>query len=321
MDTDLLQKALQKCKENKDANTRAEMARQQEIFAAIPEIEALYHQRRDNILSIVARSFEGIVPPNLADITDTLSAQIRRLLRENHYPEDYLAPLVTCPHCKDTGLIGDIKKQYCSCVLREVQRLSTQKYALPQTDASFEKFDESLFSATPLEDAPGTQRGRMRQIKAYCQTYVSRLPDHDPKNLLFYGKSGLGKTYLMHCMAKEAVSRGISSLIISAHQLGQQFRQAFFDNAVDTLSSLYQVDFLLIDDLGTEPMLQNITIEQLFALLDTRLNTNKCTLISTNFSLNELEARYTERIASRLFDITSYGRIQFLGSDIRKNKR
>ena len=39
---------------------------------------------------------------------------------------------------------------------------------------------------------------------------------------------------------------------------------------------------LLIDDLGTEPLMENITVTQLFNLLNERQNRGKHTVISTN---------------------------------------
>ena len=74
---------------------------------------------------------------------------------------------------------------------------------------------------------------------------------------------------------------------------------------------------LLIDDLGTEPLMENITVTQLFNLLNERQNAKRHTVISTNLSVLELKARYTERITSRLLDETSCKLVKFIGEDIR----
>ena len=42
------------------------------------------------------------------------------------------------------------------------------------------------------------------------------------------------------------------------------------------------------------------------------------TVISTNLTMAELKERYTERVSSRLLDETSWRRLVFTGSDVRK---
>ena len=73
----------------------------------------------------------------------------------------------------------------------------------------------------------------------------------------------------------------------------------------------------MIDDLGSEPLMQNVTVEQLFNLLNERLNRGLSTVISTNLTMEELQSRYTERIASRLRDRNNWKVITLEGKDIR----
>ncbi len=74
---------------------------------------------------------------------------------------------------------------------------------------------------------------------------------------------------------------------------------------------------LLIDDLGTEPLWENITLEQLFALIEYRMTHNKSTVFSTNLTLENLRERYTRRILSRLLDQRLSLVLQFQGQDVR----
>ena len=75
---------------------------------------------------------------------------------------------------------------------------------------------------------------------------------------------------------------------------------------------------MLLDDLGTEPLIENVTVEELFNLINERQNARKCTVLSTNLTLNEIKTRYTERILSRLRDAHACQTLQFLGRDIRQ---
>ena len=83
-------------------------------------------------------------------------------------------------------------------------------------------------------------------------------------------------------------------------------------------NKIFEVDLLIIDDLGTETMTNNKYTE-LFNIINTRLLSNKKIIISTNLKLNELFSRYDERIISRL--IGEFKICKFVGEDIRLKKK
>ena len=77
-------------------------------------------------------------------------------------------------------------------------------------------------------------------------------------------------------------------------------------------------DLMILDDLGTEmptPMGQSA----LYTLVNSRLINGKKTIISTNFSNEELTRRYTPQIASRI--LGEFQCLPFLGTDIRRLRR
>ncbi|MCE5343653.1 MAG: DNA replication protein DnaC, partial [Eubacteriales bacterium] len=94
-------------------------------------------------------------------------------------------------------------------------------------------------------------------------------------------------------------------------------RRAYFENNADRLRPLIDAPLLIIDDLGTEPLMENITVTQLFNLLNERQNADRHTILSTNLNIPELKSRYTERITSRLLDARRCRIIKFIGGDIR----
>ena len=84
------------------------------------------------------------------------------------------------------------------------------------------------------------------------------------------------------------------------------------------LDSLLDPDLLIIDDLGTEPVLRNVTKEYLLAVIQERMLKHKATLISTNLSPEQIFDRYGERLFSR---ITHKGKsllINIEGNDLRQ---
>lgn len=85
----------------------------------------------------------------------------------------------------------------------------------------------------------------------------------------------------------------------------------------ETAREYFDAPLLLIDDLGMEPLMENITVEQIYHLLNARLSRGLPTAVSTNLSRTELQRRYTERVSSRLLDARTGLAVSFLGRDIR----
>ena len=89
------------------------------------------------------------------------------------------------------------------------------------------------------------------------------------------------------------------------------------DELFDGFTSLLEAPLLLIDDLGTEPMMRNITVEYLFTLLNERMANKRHTVIATNLTPLQLQERYGERVASRLLDRSQTLPLLLRGKDLR----
>ena len=85
-----------------------------------------------------------------------------------------------------------------------------------------------------------------------------------------------------------------------------------------SINELEGCDLLIIDDLGTE-MSNSFTDSALFDCLNERLIHQKSTIISTNFSIEDLQNKYEERIFSRV--IGNYNSFKIFGDDIRIKKK
>jgi DNA replication protein DnaC len=83
------------------------------------------------------------------------------------------------------------------------------------------------------------------------------------------------------------------------------------------LTPLFEVPLLIIDDLGTEPMTRNVTIEYFFDLINERYVSGLHTVIVTNMGFLELKQQYGDRIHSRLMDVRLSQKIIFKGRDVR----
>ena len=145
-----------------------------------------------------------------------------------------------------------------------------------------------------------------------------------PKKITYFSLDILvcGKTFLSSCVANELIKKDKTVLYQSAPiMLDKIIDYKFGKSNENIVDAIYDVDLLIIDDLGTE-IVNSIRVTELLNIINARLlNTNKITktIISTNLSLQDLFDTYEERIISRI--IGNYNVCYFFGDDIRvKNK-
>ena len=140
-------------------------------------------------------------------------------------------------------------------------------------------------------------------------------------NLFFSGAPGLGKTFLSACIAREVSGDGHSVVYDTAQHIFSRFEAQKFtseESANDDVSRILRCDLLIIDDLGTE-LTTEFVRSAFYQIVNTRLMTNKKTIISTNLSPAELSRRYGANILSRIEG--AYRILPFFGDDIRKQKK
>lgn len=259
------------------------------------------------------------ISENLTGRIASMQGELRDRLEQAGFPVDYLQPVYSCPHCHDTGFVGDPIRERCACFERKLRELIAQDmgHGLDLRE-TFEAYDDSVYSDEPLGPGnPDTQRSFMARVRALCEAYAVQYPKNPRRNLLFFGMSGLGKTYMLNSIGNQVHRQGGEVAKVTAYQLTERMRAATFGNDPAAFSSLLETPLLLLDDLGAEPLYNNITIEHMFTLLNERMLADRHTVVSTNLMLDELRQRYTERVCSRLFDTRNTTIVEFRGSDVR----
>ena len=319
MREDLLKQIEDEFAQIRARNEKTELDRKEEIRREQPEIHTLVQEREslvfDTLRNIANGSsrFTGL-PERMAD----LSSSIRRKLSEKGYPENYLEPIYRCPICRDLGRTGEPVREPCICLKREYRRKFRTLTGLGTSQAeTFEAFDPQVFSNEKLSGKSYSQREQMLVIRDFCADWANRFPETAYRDILLSGASGLGKTYLLHAMAERLIEQqGTDVIILSAYRLIEILRNGYF-NHEDGISDVFGAAVLMVDDLGSEPLMQNITVEQLYNLVNERQIHGLSTIVSTNLNLTEFRNRYTERIASRMMDRRTSKVIVLEGRDIR----
>jgi DNA replication protein DnaC len=134
------------------------------------------------------------------------------------------------------------------------------------------------------------------------------------------GKTGVGKTFASKCVASALATKGLSVCFVSAFQMNELFLKyhtTFDASKSSVLSPLTDCDALFVDDLGTEPMLSNVTINYLYLILSERERFGRATVITTNLTPENILNQYGERICSRLFSKGTSVRFEIKGDDLR----
>lgn len=290
-----------------DELTRRRARRQQQLQELNREVNARYPAVRDLSRTLRRAAVAGDKPAVEAAQEKLTTAQ-EKALAEMGYAPDALRDTPGCPLCRDTGYADG---QLCACVRNEAARRMLGGCALPD----FSCFSADFYSQTPVQ--PGiTQRDYMARLRELMQTYCAQFPDNQRGNVLFTGKAGLGKTYLMDCMGSELIHRGFSVIRITAYQLNEWMLKAM--RGESSLDTLLSCDALLLDDMGSEPLLNKVTITGFFNVFNERLLAGRAFVVTTNLTPAEIQERYGDRVFSRLLDQRMTSVIPFLGADVRR---
>lgn len=255
---------------------------------------------------------------------ELLKSEKLSILEENGFPADYLEMQYRCKDCKDTGYIDN---QKCHCFKKaEIEILYHQSNIREILSyENFEHFRMDYFNDSEVDSATGkTPRANMLNVLNICKNFVHNFHNKDRKynNLLFFGKTGVGKTYLTNCIAKELIENTSSVIYLSAINFFDILSHAEFsrdnEDANNQSAQIYGCDLLIIDDLGTE-LSNSFTNSALFNVINERLLNKKSTIISTNLVFPELMERYSERLTSRL--AKEYTFMKIYGEDLRHKRK
>ena len=300
-------------------NRRILEERTQEIYDKIPRIREI----DDEVATLSARKARALLNREASGLGD-LKAEIAMLAQErnallvcNAYPEDYLQLPYTCPMCQDTGYVENRK---CTCFKKaEIELLYTQsnlKEILKKEN--FDHFSFDYYSDTMKNEATGlTERETARRTYDIARGFVRNF-DNTFENLFLYGDTGVGKTFLSHCIAHELLESAHCVMYFSAFDLFDLLADSKFSRGKSQGEDfVFDSDLLIIDDLGTE-LTNSFVSSQLFLCINERIMRRKSTIISTNLELENFSDTYSERTFSRI--ASNYRMVKLEGKDIRIQK-
>lgn len=258
----------------------------------------------------------------LKDKNLELQKELSSLLRSSGLSEDYLDIKYTCSKCNDEGYING---KMCSCMKTILRNEAFNKLneLSPLSLCTFDSFSLEYYSTTQAgKNSTIEPQKRMEQILKFCKNYAINF-NLSSANLLMQGATGLGKTHLSLAIARTVINKGYGVIYGSTQNIvtkleRERFRYNKENEETSSEQYLIDCDLLILDDLGTEfsTSFSNATI---YNLINSRIMSEKPTIISTNLSIRELEKNYSERFVSRIMGNNI--RLEFLGNDIRQQKQ
>lgn len=282
-----------------EADMNLHFARQQENFT---ELE---NKIGDLTINLAKAKRKGLDPyPFEKQILECKIEQDNILAKHNLNLDD-LKIKYECQLCNDTGFTKDNKQ--CVCAKKIINKMLKEKCGMPLLDVTFEN----------CKDAP---QNTVDIIKRLCAKYPTKITK---TNVLLSGQTGTGKTYLTYAMANEFINKQLFTIFTTALHLVTDFwkcHTTFDETKMQYYTPYLDCDVLIIDDLGTEPTIKNVSNEYLLNLINERQMKQKLTIITTNLGMKELLDKYNERIFSRLTNKALSVNLIIDGTDLRTKK-
>lgn len=297
------------------------------LYEKIPELQLIEESRgRVGLLAMRKVVRSGGNTEKLKEEMEITFKQLgereEEIYKQNNIPLDYLDVKYECAICKDRGILETGGK--CKCleqkIIESLYDKSNMKNLIMREN--FDTMDKSLYSSEPNSAGDGrSQRELMEENIKHAEEFIKNMDDPEKLNLVFYGPTGSGKTFLSSCIAERVIKKGYTVMYKPCSELMQLASKNQFNKYEEDVSReydrLYSCDLLIIDDLGTELNNKFFTSE-IYKLINARMVAGKKFIISTNYSPAKINEVYTSRVSYRLLE--SCKMLKFEGNNIRVAK-
>ena len=197
---------------------------------------------------------------------------------------------VLCP-CKKTEWE---KEQAQAAKERAKKDLLRRTQGLKSASLLTERYVDTTFDKTEPHGA------KFEAVKERCRKYtkVAEQVQERGIGIYLYGDAGTGKTHLSACMTNELTNALYSVLFTNLGELGRMIKETFGrrgETEASILRKIREVDFLIIDDIGSERVKKDEADlwlqELLFTIVNERYSELKPIIFTSNYSLAELAKR------------------------------
>lgn len=225
------------------------------------------------------------------------------LLETLNPEEEYIKDdIIYCKKCNTARMCMGFNRMVrciCECqakerdkeIEREKQREKQRRLdKIKRASLLGEKYKDMTFDNTDTSDQ------EFYKIYSRCKKYCEVAHKVLDKGIGIYlfGTKGTGKSRLTACMANELISNYYTVLYTNFSEISKYIRGTYSNKGTEYefIENLTNIDFLFIDDFGTEMVTKNDQDlwlqEKVFEVINKRYNNNKPIIFTSNYSLREL---------------------------------
>ncbi len=276
------------------------------------DFEAVDKEIRGLIIEKAKLEFEGKPTAEVDESIKAAKGKRAEILQKMGMTLQDIRPNYSCKLCNDTGFVDNAR---CSCFQTRLSRALSQNSNMGKSMThTFKDFDPNIYDKPEFGE----------KMLKLGQKIVESEGNFSVPVIIIRGEVGAGKSFFLECVANELLNRNVAVCFMPAFELSQNLLEWHL-GSFDTKNLMQQIfidcDVLILDDLGTEPIYQNISLEYMQNIIDVRIMKNKLTIISTNLHTEEFMERYGDRLASRIVMSGNALKLDLANSDLRKRVR
>ena len=187
---------------------------------------------------------------------------------------------------------------------RERRETETHKKMTIETYLERSGIVRGILARMTFETFDNSHKGKAYEI---VKEYAEGFGRETTSGLMLYGKAGSGKTHLAVAITRHIIEQKqiqvrfarVVDLLAEIRKTFDENEQYRTENESDLISRYTSAPLLVIDDLGAEKTTDWVR-QILYQIIDERWIEQKPIIVTSNLNLEELEARFEERIASRV---------------------
>ncbi len=231
-----------------------------------------------------------------------------------------LESMKNCAKCSGISECKNSVKGYKKVVSKNGLKMVMCNYAKSEESETISKnkiktlfiSDETLSASF---DEVVLDKPSKKQAKNGCLNFVTNIDDAKT-GVYLCGEFGIGKTYLLSCVARELARKGKSVLYVYFPDLVRYINGLMYENnkLEEQITSLKECDVLILDDLGAEYLNSWFRDQVLGPVLNYRYLSKKPICVSSNLTPQDMLVHFSEttndndkvkggRITKRLFEL------------------
>ncbi len=269
-------------------------------------------------------------------LCNSLGADEKILMKYTSRLENTTSELKNCKNCKGLGKCLNKVLGYVNYPFIEEDKLTFsykackyKKKEINEENNNITYFEmPSFLKNAKMKDVYLEDKNRINVLK-YVNNFIKKYnTEKREKGLFLHGSFGSGKSFIISALINELAKDDIYGVIVYYPNLLKKLKDSFSDNSYKSVfNEILTCDILLLDDLGAENNTSWSRDEILGNILQTRMDNNLATFITSNLNLGELESHLRDakdstdkvkarRIIERIKQLTED--IELVSENLRK---